>query len=109
MQNLTIKEMFEKLPELFQANKASTASGVVQFSISGDGGGEWVVRIQDGKCSVTPGNEREVDLSVSADAALLHDLVEGRQNPMMAFMLGKLRVKGDLALAQNLVSLFQMK
>ena len=109
MQDLTIEEMFAKLPGLFQADKADTSSSVVQFSISGEGGGDWVVRIQDGKCSVASGSVSEMDLSVSADATLLKDLVAGRQNPMMAFMQGKLRVKGDLALAQKLVSLFQVK
>ena len=57
MEVSTPKEFLDKvLPEKFDPEKAAGLAAVVQFKISGDDGGEWVLTIKDGKIEVTDGN-----------------------------------------------------
>lgn len=109
MTDWTIQKVFEKMPTAFRSERANGIAGVVQFSISGDGGGDWVVEVADGKCMVTPGKTPSPQVTVSADAGLLPDVLSGKQNGMMAFMQGKLRIQGDMGLAQRLLGLFDLK
>lgn len=108
MSDLSVQEIFEKMPRAFLPERANGLSGVVQFLISGDGGGEWVVTIANQQCQVTAGRTDSPQVTISADANLLPDLLAGRQSGMMAFMQGKLRIQGDVGLAQKLLGVFAM-
>jgi putative sterol carrier protein len=109
MKEYTIAEIFEKMPTAFQPERADGFSAVVQFLISGDGGGEWVVTIANQRCNVVAGKaQTPPQVTVSADASLLPDLLAGRQSGVMAYMQGKLRLQGDIMLAQRLLGLFAM-
>ncbi|MFZ6029488.1 MAG: SCP2 sterol-binding domain-containing protein [Chloroflexota bacterium] len=109
MTDWTVEQIFEKMPTAFCPERANGIAGAVQFLIGGDGGGEWVVEIAHGKCRVTSGRIPSPQVTVSADANLLPDVLSGRQNGMMAFMQGKLRIQGDMGLAQKLLRLFDLK
>ena len=102
----SVKEFFDGLPSRFKADQAEGLSAVYQFEIAGDGGGRWHADIDDGSLSVAEGD---------GDARRDHDhrqhedwlsIVNGRLNPQMAFMTGKLKVKGDMGLAMRLQSIF---
>lgn len=109
MNNISIQDAFEKLPSAFQPEQAKGISAVVQFLISGQGGGEWGVTIKDGTCNVVAGKVTAPTLTVAADASLFPELISGKQNGVMAFMQGKLRIQGDVSLAQKLLGLFSIK
>jgi putative sterol carrier protein len=108
MSDPTVQQIFANMPTAFLPARANGLSAVVQFLISGEGGGDWVVTIANQQCQVVPGQTAKPQLTIAAPADLLPDLLMGRQNGMMAFMQGKLRIQGDLTLAQKLISLFAM-
>jgi putative sterol carrier protein len=108
MKEYTVSEIFEKMPSAFLPEQANGLSAVVQFLIGGDGGGDWVVRVANKRCDVSPGKTPTAQVTISADASLLPDLLTGRQNGMTAFMQGKLRIQGDVLLAQRLLGLFAL-
>lgn len=80
-------------------------NGVFQFQVSGEGGGTFTVAVQGGQLRLTEGVEGSPNCTVSLGAADLAELVAGRLNPMAAFMPGKLKVQGDMALAMRLQGL----
>ena len=41
----SVKEVFEKMPQAFQANAAKGVDVVFQFNIDGPGGGNWYVTV----------------------------------------------------------------
>ena len=51
-------------------------------------------------------DDRDADCTITADPDMMAQIVEGSLNPMFAFMSGKLRVDGSLAVAQRLTELF---
>jgi putative sterol carrier protein len=50
-------------------------------------------------------NEGEADCVIITDSDTFRKLKSGDQNPMMAVMMGKVKIKGDMGLAMKLQSL----
>ncbi len=50
-------------------------------------------------------DEGEADCVLTADAETFRGMLEGEVNPTVAFMSGRLRIEGDMALAMKLGSL----
>jgi putative sterol carrier protein len=102
----SVKEFFDGLPSQFKADKAAGLSAVFQFDIQGDGGGQWHADIDDGACSVVEGAADAPNITITAGDEDWLSIVNGRLNPQMAFMTGKVKVKGDVGLAMRLQSIF---
>lgn len=71
----------------------------VQVTITGDNGGVFYVEIKNGKIDVQPYeyNDRQCELVVNMDNFI--KIADGKLDPVAAFTLGKLKVKGDLGKA----------
>jgi putative sterol carrier protein len=94
-------DLLARMPEIVDADRIQGVEAVIQYDIDRPlwheiTGGE--VRVHDGRAEAP-------DLVVKAKDEVLLDLFHGRANPMMAFMMGRLKVEGDMTLAQNLVAL----
>ncbi|HEX2695226.1 MAG TPA: SDR family NAD(P)-dependent oxidoreductase, partial [Acidobacteriota bacterium] len=64
-----VKGIFAKMPEAFDAVAAAGKDVVFQFSISGPGGGDWVVAVKDGACKVEAGKTEKPTTTIKmADA-----------------------------------------
>ena len=104
----TVKEIFEQMPGRFRADRAAGTNAVVQYDISGEGGGTWHAIIKDGACAVKDGPASSPNLTLQVSAQDWIDVTSGKQNPQMLFMAGKLKLKGDMGLAMKLGSMFAM-
>ena len=105
---LSPQEIFEvKIPERLQkrAEKIATINTIYQFDITGDNGGQWVVDLTQAGGVVSAGTNPAAKCTVTMDSAKFSDLIEGKLNPQMAFITGKLKVKGDMGLALKLGSI----
>lgn len=102
----SVKEVFDTMPKRFNANAAKGMNAVFQFDITGEGGGNWNVAIQQGTCQVQEGKAASptVTFSLSSDTWL--GMVNKQINGMQAFMTGKLKLSGDIMLAQKMQDLF---
>jgi len=102
-----IKDMFDRMPEIFNPEAAKGVDAVFQLDITGEGGGNWAAVIKDGTCRIQEGSHADptVRLTMSADTWLA--MVNREVNGMHAFMSGRLKVSGDIMLAQRLEQLFR--
>jgi putative sterol carrier protein len=107
-EELTIEDLMGRMPKAFQPDKAQGVEAVVQYHLSGDQGGDWVVRIGGGACVVEKGTAEAPNLTLSAEASDYLAVVTGKLNAMSAFAAGKLKLKGDLPLAMKLMSFFKL-
>ena len=64
--------------------------------------------IENGACTVTNKPVREPKLAMTMDPVTFLKVVSGDGNPMMMFMTGKIKAKGDLGLAANMAKLFDI-
>ena len=70
------------------------------------GAGAWTVALDRGRAGVRRGTAPAPTLAVRATAEVLHDVVGGDDSAVLAFLDGRLTVRGDLALALALDGLF---
>ncbi|HKA26151.1 MAG TPA: SCP2 sterol-binding domain-containing protein [Gaiellaceae bacterium] len=98
------REFFDTLEA--RASNSTKAAGLnASYLFDIDGAGEWTVRVENGKVSVQEG-AGEADTTISASEDTFVKIINGQQNPTSAFMMGKLKVSGDLGNAMKLQQLF---
>ena len=105
---LTVEKLMGLMPKAFVPEKAAGVEAVIQYHLSGDQGGDWVINIGGGKCEVTRGTAEAPKLTLTADAADYLNIVTGKTNAMSAFAEGKVKLKGDLGLAMKLMNFFKL-
>ena len=99
----SVQEFFQNLESRADASKTAGMNNSFLFDI--DGAGQWTVRVDDGKVSVSEGVE-DADATIQASQETFEKIVAGEQNPTSAYMTGKLKVKGDMGAALKLQKLF---
>ena len=103
----TVKEIFDGMPATFIPAKATGVTAVIQFDITGDGGGKWHAAIDNGALRVIEGQHSSPHLTLSAKAADYIAISNGKLNDQLAFMTGRVTAKGDLALAMKMARMFR--
>lgn len=103
----TVESIFKSQDERFRADGAEGIDAVIAYDISGDGGGRWKLTVKD----KTVNTEKVDDLGsftvkLSTDAETFCGITVGQIDGTQAFMGGKLKVEGDMALMMALPKLF---
>ncbi len=102
-----VREIFNLMPSQLNTDIAKGMNSVIQFNLTGDGGGQWFVTIADGACHVTEGLNEQANMTMTVSASDYVDMIIGKLNAQMAFMSGKLKIGGDMGLAMKMQSLFK--
>jgi putative sterol carrier protein len=104
---VAVKDIFERIPEAFQAEKAVGVDVVFQFEISGPGGGSWHVTVKDQRCEVKGGAHDRPTTTIKMGDEDFVKLIKGELNAMKAYTGGKLKIGGDLMKSQLIEKLFK--
>jgi putative sterol carrier protein len=107
MADLTVPQLMKNHEKAFRPEKAEGVNAVIQYHLTGEEAGDWIITIEDGQCAVVEGIAENPNMTMTADAHDYRDVILGKMNGMTAFMQGKLKVAGDLNLAMKLPSFFQ--
>ena len=106
MPELTVKEIFHTMCDHFDAEAAKGINARIQFLLSGDQATEYAMAIVDQTCKVNEGKIDNPNLTLKADAELVTKVLSGEVDGMKAYMMGKLKLIGDVSLALKLIKLF---
>jgi putative sterol carrier protein len=90
---------FEELQSRADSSRAADLTASYRFDIAG--AGSWHVDVANGNVIVTESQE-PADCVIATDEQTFLAVVRNEQNPMGAFMTGKIRVEGDMGLALRL-------
>lgn len=110
--NDKVKERQEQIEETFEAMykcfnpEAQKDNFSVQFNISGGGGGRWAFVMKDHKCDLIKNGIENPTVEISLSDDTWFAIRNGKYNSQMAFMQGKLKIKGDMNLAMKLQGMF---
>ena len=104
---LTVDGIFALMPELFLPEKAQGLTVSVCYQVTGEGGGDYTCRIDNGVFSLVREAKPDATSVVVIGAEDWIALNEGKLDPMQAFMTGKLKGTGDLGLLQKFPKFFK--
>jgi putative sterol carrier protein len=102
----SIQEVFAAMPARFSPEKAGDLQAVFQFDLTGEGGGQYIVTIANGTCTVSEGLAPNPTTTLTASAADYLALANGELEAMPAFMQGRLKIRGDLSAALKMQAIF---
>lgn len=103
--------IFERMPTLFRPDRAGSTDAVIHWHVGDrpDGGADtYELVIAGGTCTLSAKPEHDPKLALTLGAVDFLKVVSGNGNPVMMFMTGKLKAKGDLGLAANIANLFDI-
>jgi putative sterol carrier protein len=93
------------LAEVTQRMQSALAGGGFDKKVKFDFGSTGKLLI-DGPTSKVTNDDGAADATIQVDFEDFKNIAQGTLDPMMAFMSGKLKVMGDMAVAMKLQSLF---
>ncbi|KAF1329494.1 Peroxisomal multifunctional enzyme type 2, partial [Globisporangium splendens] len=99
-------EVFRLIASALQAEGPALAkkvNGVIQFNVTP--GGAWNLDLKSASPSLTEG-EKKADVTITVGDDDFIAIATGKLNAQQAFMKGKLKLKGNMALAMKLPVLF---
>ena len=102
----SVKEYFDTLPQRFVADAAKGMNAVFQFELSGAGGGTFAVTVADQKFTVSEGAHASPGVTLKMTGDDFVKMSNGDLKGPMAFMTGKLKVSGNIPLAQKMQAVF---
>ncbi|MFQ5666829.1 MAG: SCP2 sterol-binding domain-containing protein [Candidatus Binatia bacterium] len=101
-------EWFEReLPATVKAEpkKIEDFNGTLLFTINGERGGSWTVDIHNQQLQVKGEAVEKPDITITMKDGDFVDFINKKLAGQMAFMTGKLKVKGNMQLAMKLQGL----
>jgi putative sterol carrier protein len=98
----SVREFFETLETRLDPAKTRGTKATYRFDIAG--AGSWRVAVDDGHVSVAESQDA-ADCAIRMKEDVFVKLLRGG-NPMTAFMMGRIKVDGDMSLALKLKDLF---
>ena len=103
----TSTEISEMMVSGFVAEKAQGVTTILQFDLSGDGGGQFWLDINDGNIQAYEGTHENPNMTLKASAEDYYNVATGKMNAMQAFMSGKIKIQGDMSMAMKMQGMFQ--
>src|SRR5690242_16874574 len=98
----SVKNYFDTLNDRFVASASKGVSAVFQYELSGDGGGTYHVTVNDGTMTWTEGASATPTATIKMSAEDYIKMVNGQLSGTMAFMRGKMKVTGNVMVAQKM-------
>ena len=102
----TLEAQLDELAKL-APQKVPGLSALVGLDLAGEGGGRWTLRFAGGAMTWTEGLDPAVEATLKLSAKDWDALGQKKLNPMTAFMTGRLKVVGNMAVVMRLQALLQ--
>ncbi|KAM8827990.1 hydroxysteroid dehydrogenase-like protein 2 isoform 1-T2 [Spinachia spinachia] len=101
-----IESTFNAIRGVINEDVVKLTQGIYQFDLSGENEGLWFLDLKSGAGSAGQGQSPvKADVVMAMDSGDFSKMFAGKLKPTMAFMSGKLKIKGDMTLALKLEKL----
>ncbi len=92
---MTSREFIYALPAKVSPDAIEGIETLFHFDLEGEGGGQFSVKVTDGKVIVSDGLNGDPACVVRANEETFNKLVSGDLNPMMAVLTGKVKISNQ--------------
>lgn len=105
---LKVKDFFETQHMRFLPEKAEGVNAHISYDITGEDGGKWTLIVKNGTCEIRPGADPTAKSHATMTSKTYLKLAQGKLDGRVAFMLGKIRIKGDKTSLATVRECFQV-
>ena len=102
----TVEQIVSGMPQRFNPDAAGDLDAVIQFVLTGEGGGDYFAAIRERSCTLGNGRHPNPTLTFKMSAATYIDMVMGRETGQAAFFKRKLTFSGPLSLVVKVHTFF---
>lgn len=96
----------DALRKQLSADLVAKVNGVYEFKISDAAEADWYLDLKNGSGKLEAGKfDGKTNCQMTMNADVFNKMISGSLKPTMAFMSGKLKIKGDMGLAMKLEKL----
>ncbi|MDR1486562.1 MAG: SCP2 sterol-binding domain-containing protein [Deltaproteobacteria bacterium] len=100
---MTLEELYHKMIDKASRTKLdSNIKASILLNITDEQQKQWLVDFNEGVITVNLYDDSEPDVTVTTNSATLLKVAQRQMSPMMAFITGKIKVKGDANLVGQL-------
>jgi putative sterol carrier protein len=96
-----VRANFEALGHSFELEDAADLNGVIQFVLTGAGGGQFVVTITAGHLQVVEGRSSAPDALITLEASDYLAITRNEADPFKLAMSGRMYIEGDRMLVMQ--------
>ena len=101
-----LRTLLARLPAALDPEAAAGVQGLIQFDLTGEGGGAYFLALRDGTCGVSEGRHPAPTVILTLSAADCLAVISGTVKARVLFEAGRLQVAGNVFLALMLRDLF---
>lgn len=101
-----IAKLFQKIESAISPETVANTQAVFAFDVTGNEAGKWYVDLKNGKGACGKGEPPAApDATLQMDSKNFFSMFSGKLKPPTAYMMGKLKIKGNLQKAMKLEKL----
>ena len=99
-----VADVFESMRSDLDESMVSGVGGVFSFEITGDHAATWYLDLKNGSGALGEGESPtgKADVVMKMSSATFVDMFTGKTQAVKAYMLGKLKIKGNVGIAMKL-------
>jgi putative sterol carrier protein len=92
-----LDQFLQRLAGRFQANSTLDFDSIIQYHLSGEGGGDWYMIIRGRQCKIKRGIAEKPDATLDSGVEDFVSMMTGSQEEIgWAFMQGKFNMTGNM-------------
>ena len=101
----SVREVFEEICQA-ESDDLQGTDGVALFTLTGMESSSWTLTLEHGKLTAAERETASPDVTITLESQDLIALANRELNPIAAFMQGRIKLSGNMALAMPLQNLF---
>jgi len=99
--------LFDQMKAMLNPDLVKSMDASYQFNLTGADSGPWHLDLKSGSGKAGPGPLEGADCTMTLNSKLFEDMFAGKANATTSFMMGKLKIKGDMRAAMKLEKLMK--